>query len=101
MARNPSSNLGGSYESARQFGRKCMRMRHRRLGRGGRENTQRPGWRALLQFANLDVSEPAVVLVIREHDRGLDVFAEAGIVLEFALRDARFHLGAVELALEH
>src|SRR4051812_45039546 len=54
----------------------------------------------LLQLANLDVLEPAIVLVIREHDVPLDVLAEAGFLREFALRNPSLHLGAVEFELK-
>ena len=44
-----------------------------------------------LQFPNLDVPVPAVVAVVREHDVSGDLVTESGIILELALRDARFH----------
>src|SRR3954454_565300 len=53
-----------------------------------------------LQLANLDVFEPAIVLVIREHDVPLDVLAEVFVLWKFALREAGLHFRTVELERE-
>jgi len=54
----------------------------------------------LFQLADFDVSIPAIVLVVGEHDVANDFFAEAGLLSEFALRETGFDGVAAEVVAE-
>ncbi len=53
-----------------------------------------------MDLADLEVAIPALVLVVRQHDVPRDLLAEAGLVLELALRESGLHRRAPELVRE-
>ena len=55
----------------------------------------------LLQFADFDVTVPAIILVVGEHDMARDFFAEADLFGELAFRETGFDGGAAEVVAKN